>query len=104
LAKPPRSSTQTYAPGELPPPNIIGEIALQILKVEGSKSAGWSRSFEETRRQVFKVAREESMEKVGGHHRRTPSDMSDIVDVVLSDKIEEVEQDMVIPNFSMALE
>ena len=44
------------------------------------------------------------MEKVGGHHRRTPSDMSDIVDVVLSDKIEEVEQDMVIPNFSMALE
>jgi hypothetical protein len=53
---------------------------------------------------VFKIAREESMEKVGGHHRRTPSDMSDIHDVVLEDRIDEVENDLVIPNFSIALE
>ena len=110
LAKPPRGSEQSYAPGELPPANIIGEIALQIVKVEGSKPPGWNRSFEETRRQVFDVARHESMAKVGGHHRRTPSDMSDpsdrpdMADVVLEDMIDEVEQDMLIPSFALALE
>jgi hypothetical protein len=110
LAKPPRNSELSYAPGELPPPNVIGEIALQIVKVEGSKSPGWNRSFEETRRQVFDVARRESMAKVGGHHRRTPSDMSDpserpdMADVVLEDMIDEVEQDMLIPSFALALE
>jgi hypothetical protein len=50
------------------------------------------------------------MAKVGGHHRRTPSDMSDrsdrpdMADVVLEDKIDEVEQDMLIPSFALALE
>jgi len=50
------------------------------------------------------------MAKVGGHHRRTPSDMSDpsdrpeMTDVVLADKIDEVEQDMLIPSFALALE
>jgi hypothetical protein len=50
------------------------------------------------------------MAKVGGHHRRTPSEMSDrsdrpdMADVVLEDKIDEVEQDMLIPSFALALE
>jgi hypothetical protein len=50
------------------------------------------------------------MAKVGGHHRRTPSDMSDpserpdMADVVLEDMIDEVEQDMLIPSFALALE
>jgi hypothetical protein len=109
LARPPRSTSQAYAPGELPPANIIGEIALQILKIEGSKSSGWSRSFEETRRKVFAIARRESMEKVGGHHRRTPSDMSDpserpdMADQALEDAIDTAGSELVIPNFAMAL-
>jgi hypothetical protein len=50
------------------------------------------------------------MAKVGGHHRRTPSNTSEVsdrsnkADVVLEDMIDEVEQDMLIPSFALALE
>lgn len=107
LAKPPRTVSQQYPPGELPPPAVIAEIARQILKFEQLKSAGWTRSFEETRGRVFHIARQDSMRQVGGYHRRTPSDPKSMEDrpeltaeVDLAQVIDHVEQEMVIPEFS----
>jgi hypothetical protein len=107
LAKPPGGARYSYPPGELPPANVIGEIALQIVKTEGAKSTGWPRTFDETKRRVFAVARQESMQKVGGVHRRTTSELSEADLPDMADNLERVidvaENDMVIPNFAAAL-
>ncbi|KAL7418814.1 hypothetical protein Q5752_006498 [Cryptotrichosporon argae] len=65
LLHPPRPIRTAYPPGTLPPPGALDEITSQLVATEMAKGV-WRHSWRATRDRVFAIARQESMDSVGG--------------------------------------
>ena len=62
-----------FAPGELPPPGIVEDLAKQVLYTELCRGNKWVHDHVSTRERLFALALAESRTSIGGH-RRTESE------------------------------
>lgn len=62
-----------FAPGELPPPGVVEDLAKQVLYTEARRGNKWTHDHVHTRERLFALALAESRTSIGGH-RRTESE------------------------------